>query len=411
MTGSKTFDVLIVGGGHGGAQVAISLRQGGFHGSIVIVSDEAEYPYERPPLSKEFFSGEKSAERIRIRPEAFWQEREIALLLNERVVSLDPSKHQVNTAGGLVLSYGKLVWAAGGCARRIDMPASLRSNVLTVRTLQDAERLKLLSSEAAHVVMVGGGYIGLEAAAVLSKAGKRVTLVEALDRVLARVAGPELSRFVEAAHRSHGVELRLATAISGFQGREKVETIALADGSTIDCDLVVVGIGIIPEVEPLSDAGATCGNGVEIDEFCRTTLPDVFAIGDCAAHRSAYAECARIRLESVQNAVDMAKTVADYLLGRPSAYNCVPWFWSNQYDLRIQTIGLSIGYDATVVRGDLNSGSFSVVYLKDERVIALDCVNAVKDYVQGKALVMAGARIPAGRLADSGTALKDLLQG
>lgn len=410
MAGNKSFDVLIVGGGHGGAQVAVSLRQGGYTGSIAIVSDEAEYPYERPPLSKEFFSGEKSAERIRIRPEGFWQERNIALLLSERVVSLYPAERQVKTASGLLLSYGKLVWATGGRARRIEMPTPLQSNVLTVRTLADAERLKLLSVGASHVVVIGGGYIGLEAAAVLSKAGKRVTLVEALDRVLARVAGPELSRFVEAKHRSHGVEVRLATAIAGFNGSQSVETITLADGTTIDCDLVVVGIGIVPEIEPLKEAGAACGNGVEVDEFCRTSLSAVFAIGDCAAHRNTYAECSRIRLESVQNAVDMAKTVADQILGMKSLYNCVPWFWSNQYDLRIQTVGLSIGYDQTVVRGEMQLGAFSVVYLKAGRVIALDCVNAVKDYVQGKALVIAGARLSAERLADTGTALKDLLQ-
>lgn len=406
---SAFFDVVIVGGGHGGAHAAITLRQNGFTGSIAIVSDEPEYPYERPPLSKEYFSGEKSVERIRIRPPAFWEERKICMILNERIDAVDPALHRVEIRSGDTFGYGKLVWAAGGSPRKLDLPEEMGANVLAIRTLADANRLKAMAEEASHIAVIGGGYIGLEAAAVLSKAGKKVTLIEALDRVLARAAGVELSRYIEGVHRSHGVDLWLSTKISGFEGNGKVTAIRLESGSRIDCDLVIAGIGISPEIGPLQAAGARCGNGVEIDVHCRTSLPDIFAIGDCAAHRNIYAERATIRLESVQNAADMAKVAADCIMGKSQGYTNIPWFWSNQFDLKIQTMGLSTGHDETVVRGDLAGGSFSIIYLRDGRVIALDCVNAAKDYVQGKALVMAGAKIAREQLADTGLSLKELL--
>ncbi|WP_176595374.1 MULTISPECIES: NAD(P)/FAD-dependent oxidoreductase [Sphingobium] len=403
-----TLDVVIVGGGHGGAQVAITLRQSGFAGTIAIVTDECEFPYERPPLSKEYFSGEKSAERLRIRPPAFWEEKGIALILNKRVVAVDPDRHNVTTRDGLELGYRKLVWAAGGSPRRLSQAKGRDANVLTIRTLGDANRLKDEATQASRVTVIGGGYIGLEAAAVLAKSGKQVTLVEALDRVLARAAGVELSRYVESVHRSHGVDIRLGAKIHEFEGQAKVNAVRLADGSRVDCDFVVAGIGIDPEVEPLKAAGARCGNGVEVDEYCRSSLPDVFAIGDCAAHRNTYAGCATVRLESVQNAVDMAKVVADCIAGSCQGYHNVPWFWSNQYDIRIQTVGLSMGHDQTVIRGDMDGGAFSIVYLRRERVIALDCVNSVRDFAQGKALVVAGAQIPVERLADTSMPLKDM---
>ncbi|WP_447725825.1 NAD(P)/FAD-dependent oxidoreductase [Sphingomonas koreensis] len=409
MSEAAPFDVLIIGGGHGGAQAATVLRQTGFVGTVAVVTDEPEYPYERPPLSKEYFSGEKSAERIRIRPPSFWEERGIQLVLNERITAIDPASHIATANSGMRFGYRKLIWAAGGSPRRMALPEQISENVLTIRTLADADRLKALCVEATSIAVIGAGYIGLEAAAVLTKAGKQVTLIEALDRVLARATGHELARYVEAVHRSHGVDVRLGAAIAGFEGSGKVSAVVLADGSRIPCDLVVVGIGIEPEVGPLRDAGAKCSNGVEVDEYCRTSLPDIFAIGDCAAHRNPYAQGATIRLESVQNASDMAKTAAAFIMGEGQGYSSVPWFWSNQFDLRIQTVGLSMGHDATVIRGDMASGAFSIVYLREGTVIALDCVNSMKDYVQGKALVLTAARIPRDQLADVGRSLKDLV--
>lgn len=406
---TKFFDVLIVGAGHGGAQAAIALRQGKFEGSIAIVGEEPEIPYERPPLSKEYFAGEKTFDRIQIRPAHFWVERAIAMLLSQKVVSVDPAGHSVTTDAGDVIGYGKLIWATGGSPRMLPIPGGDLPGVQGVRTRADADAMKLASEIAGQIVVIGGGYIGLEAAAVLSKFGKKVVLLEALDRVLARVAGEALSHFYEDEHRAHNVDVRLGVAVEAIEGETHATGVRLASGEVIAADLVIVGIGIIPAVQPLLDAGAEGGNGVLVDEYCRSSLPDVFAIGDCAAHSNGFAEGAVIRLESVQNANDQATVAAKMILDDPQAYKAVPWFWSNQYDLRLQTVGLSTGHDQAVTRGDPAARSFSVIYLKQGRVIALDCVNATKDYVQGRALVAGGLIVAPERLANAGVLLKELV--
>jgi 3-phenylpropionate/trans-cinnamate dioxygenase ferredoxin reductase component len=260
-------------------------------------------------------------------------------------------------------------------------------------------------------VVVGGGFIGLEAAAVLTKLGCKVTLLEALDRVLARVAGEELSRFFEAEHRAHGVDLRTGTAVEEILGDgTRVTGVRLAGGEVLPAAMVVVGIGIAPAVEPLIKAGAVGSNGVDVDEYCRTSLTDIYAIGDCAANANRFAGGAVVRLESVQNANDMAITAARAICGDPQPYRALPWFWSNQYDLKLQTVGLSMGHDATVLRGDPDSRCVSVIYLKNGRVIALDCVNAMKDYVQGRKLVEEELVINPTELADTSRTLKDISQ-
>ncbi|MCW6531406.1 NAD(P)/FAD-dependent oxidoreductase [Sphingomonas sp. MMSM20] len=406
---SEHYDVLIVGGGHGGAQAAVALRQRKFAGTIAIVGDEPELPYERPPLSKDYLSREKEFERILIRPAAFWADKEVAMLLGRRVVSVDAAAHRVTTDDGATIDYGKLIWATGGSPRRLTCDGHDLTGVHAVRTRADVDRLMGELEATRRVVVIGGGYIGLEAAAVLAKLGKQVTVLEALPRVLARVAGEPLSRFYEAEHRAHGVEVRLGAMVAGLEERDgAVSGVRLADGEILPCEMVIVGIGIVPAVEPLIAAGAAGGNGVDVDAHCRTSLADIYAIGDCAAHESGFAGGARIRLESVQNANDQAMTVAKSITGEPQAYDAVPWFWSNQYDLRLQTVGLSTGHDEVVVRGDIAARSFSVIYLKAGRVIALDCVNATKDYVQGRALVVGGAAIAPERLADASVPLKEI---
>lgn len=403
------YDVLIVGGGHGGAQAAVALRQRKFAGTIAIVGDEPELPYERPPLSKDYLSREKEFERILIRPAAFWADKEVAMLLGRRVVSVDAAAHRVTTDDGATIGYGNLIWATGGSPRRLTCDGHDLTGVHAVRTRADVDRLMGELEATRRVVVIGGGYIGLEAAAVLAKLGKQVTVLEALPRVLARVAGEPLSRFYEAEHRAHGVEVRLGAMVAGLEERDgAVSGVRLADGEILPCEMVIVGIGIVPAVEPLIAAGAAGGNGVDVDAHCRTSLADIYAIGDCAAHESGFAGGARIRLESVQNANDQAMTVAKSITGEPQAYDAVPWFWSNQYDLRLQTVGLSTGHDEVVVRGDIAARSFSVIYLKAGRVIALDCVNATKDYVQGRALVVGGAAIAPERLADASVPLKEI---
>lgn len=403
------YDVLIVGAGHGGAQAAIALRQRKFEGTIAIIGEEPEFPYERPPLSKEYLAGEKSFERILIRPPAFWAERDVAMLTDRRVVTVDPTAHIVTIEDGETIGYGQLIWAAGGHARRLPCVGGDFAGVHSVRSRADVDRMMTELAATSHVCVIGGGYIGLEAAAVLSKLGKRVTVLEAQERVLARVAGIALSRFYEAEHRAHGVDVRLGVSVERIQGQDgRASGVRLAGGEVVPAQMVIVGIGIVPAVEPLLAAGAQGGNGVAVDEHGRTSLSDIWAIGDCALHVSAFADGLPIRLESVQNANDMATCVARAIMGEAEAYHAVPWFWSNQYDLKLQTVGLSAGHDQEVLRGDPASRSFSIVYLKRGRVVALDCVNAIKDYVQGKALVAANAPADPDRLADATIPLKTL---
>jgi 3-phenylpropionate/trans-cinnamate dioxygenase ferredoxin reductase component len=402
------YDILIVGGGHGGAQAAIALRQAKYEGSIGVVNAEPEYPYERPPLSKDYFAGDKAFERIMIRPAAFWTERGVDMLLGSRVEAVDPTAHNVTLSDGAVISYGKMIWATGGSPRALPVAGGNLPGMHVVRTRADVDAMLDGLDDIAEIAIVGGGYIGLEAAAVLRKMGKKVTVLEAMDRVLARVAGEPLSRFYEAEHRAHGVDVRLGVEISGIQGEDFVTGVCLADGEVIPAQMVIVGIGIIPAVAPLLTAGAAGGAGVDVDAYCRTSLPDIYAIGDCAAHANDFAGGNVMRVESVQNANDMANAVAKSLTGELTAYHTVPWFWSNQYDLRLQTVGISAGYDTMVLRGDTAARSFSVVYLKAGKVIALDCVNATKDYVQGRLFVTEGLSPAVEQLADTNVPLKEL---
>lgn len=403
-------DIVIVGTGHGGAQAAIALRQHGFTGSIAMIGRDSEPPYERPPLSKEYLAGEKPFERIYIRPPQFWADKDIALRLRTAVVEVDPQAHEIVLSDESRFGYGKMIWAAGGDPRRLSCPGADLAGVHAVRIRADVDRIMAeLEAGAKRAVVVGGGYIGLEAAAVLRKLGCEVTVVEALPRVLARVAGEELSRFYEDEHRKQGVDMLLEATVDRIEGDgEKVTGVGLEGGAVVPADLVVVGIGIVPSVGPLIGAGAAGANGVDVDEFCRTSLDDIYAIGDCAAHANAYAGGAVIRLESVQNANDMANTAAKSICGDPEPYKAVPWFWSNQYDLRLQTVGLSLDHDETIVRGDPAARKFSIVYLKEGRVIALDSVNATRDYAQGRKLIEAGTKPEREALADTEISLKAL---
>ncbi|MBB4155563.1 3-phenylpropionate/trans-cinnamate dioxygenase ferredoxin reductase subunit [Sphingomonas jinjuensis] len=403
------YDVLIVGAGHAGAAAAIALRQRGFAGSIAIAGDEPELPYERPPLSKEYLSGDKPFERLLLRPAGFWTDRGIALILGRKVVTVDAADHRVVTADGGAIGYGTLVWATGGCPRRLTCSGHDLAGVHGIRTRADVDRMIVELETASSVAVIGGGYIGLEAAAVLRKLGKDVVVLEAQDRVLARVAGEPLSRFYEAEHRAHGVDVRTGIGVTCIEERDgQACGVRLADGEMVACDIVIVGIGIVPNVEPLLAAGAAGGNGVDVDTHCRTTLPDVFAIGDCAAHANRYAHGAIIRLESVQNANDQAMTVAKAIMGTPEPYEALPWFWSNQYDLKLQTVGLSANYDQLIVRGIPSSRSFSIIYVKNNHVIALDCVNSTRDYVQGKMLVGVSLQGKAEGLEDPARPLKQI---
>ena len=406
-------DVVIVGTGHGGAQAAIALRQHGFEGAILMIGRDTAPPYERPPLSKEYLAGDKGFERIMIRPEKFWAEKDIALRLGAAVTAIDPVRHALTLSDSGQVTYRKLIWSGGGDPRRLPVPGAVLPGVFYVRDKGDADAMmRALDAGARRAVVIGGGYIGLEAAAVLRKLGCEVVLVEMLPRLLARVAGEELSDFYAEEHRRQGVDVRLETGVSAVLGESegRVTGVRLDNGEEIACDMVVVGIGVVPAVAPLIAAGAAGSNGVDVDFCCRTTLDDVYAIGDCAAHANAFADNAVIRLESVQNAHDMAATTARAIMGDKTPYHALPWFWSNQYDLKLQTAGLSLGFDQTVLRGDPATRKFTVVYLKGGKPIAFDCVGTMKDYVQARKLLESGVgKVDPALLADPDVALKDLM--
>ncbi|MXP40703.1 NAD(P)-binding protein [Altererythrobacter soli] len=383
----ERFDVLIVGGGHGGAQAAIALRQQGFAGSVAIVSRDANAPYERPPLSKEYLAGSKPFERLHVRPVAFWTENGIALRLGETVNEVDAQGRRVVLQSGQEIGYGKLIWAAGADPRRLDCPGAELAGIWSVRDRADVDGIRAgLGSGARRVVVVGGGYIGLEAAAVLRQLGCSVVVLEMQDRLLSRVAGPTVARFVLDEHRGQGVDVRLGARLQGFEGTSgRVAGVRLEDGTLLPAELVIVGIGVVPAVAPLNGAGGDGSHGVAVDEFCRTGLPDVYAVGDCAAHRNPYARGATIRLESVQNARDMAAVAVRHIRDDPVPYDVPPWFWSNQYDIRMQSVGLLSGFEEEVVSGAPAERKFSVRYLADGRLIAADCINDAKALAQARA--------------------------
>jgi 3-phenylpropionate/trans-cinnamate dioxygenase ferredoxin reductase subunit len=403
-----------VGAGQGGAQVAIALRQKKYSGSVVLIGDEAALPYERPALSKEYLAGERSLDKLALRPGSYWEEHNITMRLGQRVTDVDSTAHRLRISDGSTLEYGKLVWATGGRPRQLACNGNGASGIHYVRHIHDIDRMRAELETSASVVVIGGGYIGLEVAAVLRKQGKQVTVLEAQDRVLARVAGVDLARFFATEHRCRGVDLRLGVVVTCIEATEgRVTGVRLDNGEVIPADLVVVGIGIQPTVEPLLAAGAggASGDGVLVDLHGKTSLPDVFAVGDCAAHANVHANGRIIRLESIQNANDQAMIVAKSILGVLGAeerYDAIPWFWSTQYDLRLQTVGLWLDHDDVVVRGDPNTKSFSVAYLRAGRVIALDCVNLTKDYVQGKALISSAREVDRAKLARPDIMLKEL---
>lgn len=401
--------MLVVGAGHAGCQVALALRQRRFQGSIGILSDEGCLPYERPPLSKDFLSGKRSAAQIALRDASAWFKHNVEILLEQRVEVLDPERKALGTQSGASLRYGKLVWAAGGRPRRLDCPGAQLQGVHLIRTRNDVEALRADIREAGHVAVIGGGYLGLETAATLTGMGQRVTVVESAPRLLARVAGPDISGFYAREHQSHGITLELGATVTALEPqRSRIGCVRLSDGRGIPADVVVAGIGVVPNIEVIAAAGAAVADGVVVDGQCRTTLPEVFAIGDCAFHPNRYSRRGAIRLESVQNAMDQATTVAKCIAGEVATYDSTPWFWSDQYDLKLQTVGLSGGFDQAVVRGIPEQRHFSVVYLHEGRVIALDCVNSPRDFIQGKHLVARHVVADPALLADVAVELKEL---
>lgn len=402
-----TDNLVIVGAGHAAGQAVASLKQMNFSGNIALVGEEPWHPYQRPPLSKKFLAGELSAERLYVKPENFYADANVDMLLGTRAKTIDRDAKTVVTDTGKVLPYDTLVLALGAEPRRVDLPGASLDGVCYLRTISDVDELRAQLHDGCKLTIVGAGYIGLEVAAVASKLGARVTVVEMLDRVMSRVVSPEISAFYDATHRQNGVELMLNTRISRFCGDGRITSVELENGERIETDLVLIGIGVIPNTELATTTGLTVNNGIVVDDHCRTSDPAIYAIGDCTFHPNALLG-ANLRLESVHNALEQAKTAASNICGIDRHYAQIPWFWSDQYDLKLQIAGLSTGYDQVVIRGDMASRSFACLYLRERILIAVDAVNNPRDFVQAKTLIANKAIIDPNVLADTETALKDM---
>ncbi len=398
--------VVIVGAGHAGGQAAAALRAKGYEGPVRLLGEEPYAPYERPPLSKALLAGEIEPARTYLRKPEFYGEKNIDLRMGVRVEAIEREAHRVILAGDETLGYEKLILATGSVNRQLDIPGAELAGVRYLRTLDESLALRADLEDAAEVVVVGGGYIGLEVAATARKMGAHVTVLEMLDRVMARVVAPEMSDYVAACHRDQGVEIRTGVAVTGFEGDDRLSAVRLADDSTLPADLAVVGVGVVPADGLAEACGLEVGNGIVVDEFTQTTDPDIFAIGDVTNHPNGHYQ-RRLRLENVQNAMDQAKTAALAICGAPEAYNEVPWFWSDQFDLKIQIAGLTEGADEVVVRQVADENRFAVAYLKKGALIALDAINAAKDFMQARKLIPTNARPDPAKLADPAVPLRE----
>lgn len=390
--------IVIVGAGHSAGVAVASLREHGCSAEIVVVGEEAYGPYQRPPLSKNFLAGQMALEQLQLKPAKFYEERSVAFRLDTRVERILRAQREVVLAGGSKLAYTKLLLATGSRPRRLGVPGSDLAGVHYLRTIADVEGIKADMAPGKRLVVIGGGYIGLEAAAIAVKAGLQVTVLEAAPRILARVSGLETARFFADEHRTQGVEIRCNAAVQSLDGKDRVSSVLSSEGA-VPADLVIVGVGIEPAVELAAEAGLPCDNGIVVDGFARTADEDIYASGDCTNHPNKLLG-RRLRLESVQNAVDQARVAASNICGKPIEYGELPWFWSNQYDLRLQIAGLSQGHDQTVVRGDPVARNFSVMYLRGSKLLAADTVGSPRDHLAFRKLIAAGGEVDAGKLAD-----------
>ncbi len=400
--------VVIVGAGQAGFQVAASLRTEGYDGPIALLGDEPNLPYQRPPLSKAFMAGQQEIEDATLRPLAFYQTQRIDLLTGAKVTAIDRSDRSVRLASGSRVPYETLVLAVGARNRTLACDGAGLDGVCYLRTDTEAVDIRQRLEHARDIVVIGGGFIGLELAAAVSSLGKTVHVVEIQSRLMSRVLSPILSDFYRDLHTAHGVRISLGSALSEIVGHQgKVSHVALSDGSVWPADLVLVGIGVVPNMELAADAGLSVANGIVVDERLRTGDEKIYAIGDCADHPNPFAG-GRVRIESVQNAVDQAKCVAAAIMGRPESYRAVPWFWTDQFDIKLQMVGLSNGHQQVVTRGEPESRKFSVFYFRDGRLAAIDSVNSPADHLAGRKLIGAGTHVTPQQAADPNVDLKAL---
>ena len=401
---------IVVGASHAAAQLVTTLRESEWEGDILVIGDEHHAPYHRPPLSKAYLAGEKKIEDILIRPGEVYRNMDVAFRLDTHVDAIDRDNHRLVLDNGEFVPYDKLALTTGSRVRRMNnMPGITLSGIYYLRDTADVDLIRADLRPGCEVVIIGGGYIGLEAAAVLRKLGMNVTVLEMMDRVLQRVTAPQMSRFFTRVHEEEGVHILCGTGVTGFEGESRVEHVVCSDGQRLSAHIVIVGIGIVPNVELAQKAGLEVDNGIVVDGHARTADEDIYAAGDCTSHFNRHYD-RRVRLECVQNATDQARVAALNLCGRETEYDALPWFWSDQYDLKLQIAGLSQGYDDVVVRGDVEQGrSCSAVYLRQGEVICVDAVNRPAEFMAGKRLIAARARPARDRLEDESAPLRDLI--
>lgn len=405
-----TQSCIIVGGGHAAAKLAGTLREQGWAGTITMICAEPQLPYHRPPLSKDFLLGERTMNDIHINPTAFYEDQGIEVICGRRVVKIDRDAHTVRLDNGEELAYTKLALTTGARVRKLPVPGSGLDGVFYMRSADDAEHIRKHAIGARSAVIIGGGYIGLETAAVLRRMGLKVTVLEAFDRILRRVSTQEISAFFERIHKEEGVSFAKNIIVERIEGKQKVDSVVADNGTVFPADLVVIGIGVIPETDLAEKAGLTVDNGIFVDRFCQTSDSDILAAGDCTEHTSAFYD-RPVRLESVQNALDQAETAAHTIAGKSREYTQLPWFWSNQYDVKLQIAGLNNGYDRIVVRGDLTAGrKASLFYLKNNRILSVYAMNTPPDFALGKRLIEQRVEVDPERLEEPSVPLKDFMQ-
>ncbi len=391
---------IVIGASHAAAQIVASLRQEGWEHGITVIGDEPYLPYHRPPLSKTVLTGEVAHEKTLIRPEAFYAKQDAVLRLGERVEAIDRAAKQVVMTDGERLDYSKLVISTGASPIILNLPGEDLSGIGYLRSYSDVLGLKAHIQEGKRAVVIGGGYIGLETAAALTKYGMQVTVLEGMDRVLKRVTGEKISAFYTQAHEKRGVTIVTGAQASGFEGSDgHVSTVQCKDGSSYPADLVVIGVGVRPNVALAEVAGLKVDNGICVDQFSCTEDPDIFAMGDCSSFPSVHAG-QRLRLESVPNATEQAKSAAAKICGTEKPYVALPWFWSDQYDIKLQIAGLSQGFDDIVIRGDMDAENFSAWYFKGEKLLAVDCINNPKDFMVAKKLIASDSSPSKAAVAD-----------
>jgi 3-phenylpropionate/trans-cinnamate dioxygenase ferredoxin reductase subunit len=406
--GDAMTGMVVIGAGQAASQLVASLRSEGYAAPVTVVGDEAYPPYQRPPLSKKFLSGELDEERLFIRPPEFYAQANAALMLGVRATAVDLQAKTVALSSGETLAYETLAFTTGSRVRKLTVPGADLARIFYLRGIADVKAIQPHFEAGKRIVIVGGGYIGLEVAAVAAKRGLNVTVVEALERCLQRVTSKPMSDFFEGVHREAGVTILTSTGVHGFEPGPDGLIVVKTAGPDLEADLVVAGIGIVPEQEVALAAGLVCENGIVVDEFARASDPNVYAIGDCSNHPNPLLG-RRLRLESVQNAIDQAKAAAAAICGKPRPYAEVPWFWSDQYDLKLQIAGLSMLGDDVVLRGDPATKKFAAFYLRGGAVAAVDAVNAAPEYMIGRMMIAQKKVVDPARLADLAVPMKALM--